>query len=78
VSRDFSDLNFITTLHLTEWLRAKESGPETLGLGKNLEEHVIHLQQLLQLQDRDKWQGKDNVITVLICVSTSKCFFSLR
>ncbi|KAK3142468.1 hypothetical protein QOZ80_4BG0346800 [Eleusine coracana subsp. coracana] len=31
--RDLLDLNVITTLDLTEWLRAKESGPETIGLG---------------------------------------------
>jgi hypothetical protein len=27
------DLDVITTMDLTEWLRAKESGPETIGLG---------------------------------------------
>lgn len=31
--RDLLDLNVITTLDLTEWLKAKESGHETIGLG---------------------------------------------
>jgi hypothetical protein len=31
--RGLLDLNVITTMDLTEWLRAKESGPETIGLG---------------------------------------------